>query len=152
MKGTLPTHSVMVRIPVRPNYDFNAVSDRISTLNERVMLLRHALNSFNVSHVLPCGYTIDKAIIRMSQLECEKKRLIKRASVPATERVRGYNAINPDYTAVNYELKDAKKRLNDVCKEIASLQLELDSENCTVPIETCLTQQEIEDINYTVNA
>lgn len=138
-------------VPVRPNYDFNAVSDRISTLNERVMLLRHALNSFNVSHVLPCGYTIDKAIIRMSQLECEKKRLIKRASVPATERVRGYNAINPDYTAVNYELKDAKKRLNDVCKEIASLQLELDSENCTVPIETCLTQQEIEDINYTVN-
>ena len=88
----------------------------------------------------------------MSQLECEKKRLMKRASVPATERVRGYNAINPDYTAVNYELKDAKKRLNDVCKEIASLQLELDSENCTVPIETCLTQREIEDINYTVNA
>ena len=32
-------------VPVRPNYDFNAVSDRISTLNERVMLLRHALRS-----------------------------------------------------------------------------------------------------------
>ena len=138
-------------IPVRPNYDFNTVSDRIAVLNERVMLLRHALNAFNVSHALPCGYTIDKAIVRMSQLECEKKRLTKRASAPITERVRGYNAINPDYTAINYELKEAKSSLNDVCKEIASLQLELDSENCTVPIETGLTQKEVGDINYIVN-
>lgn len=136
--------------PVIPAYNFSDTVSRIDTLNKRVMKLRHALNVFNSTFELTLGLTIDQALVRMAQLEQEKKRLTVLANAVFKKRERGYMASNPDYTVVNYCISEAKIALENVCAEIAQIQLCLDSTNCSELIPVELTEEDINDIHYAV--
>lgn len=125
-------------VPIKPEYDFDAVRTEIDSLNGKIIEIKHAINMFNVNTVLPeACITIDRALIKMAQLNKLKTTLnLMRMQEP--EKLKesfGQRASNTaEYTVANYNPKDAQKVYEDVCNELSALQLELDFVNSTEKI------------------
>ena len=49
-------------------FDLESTLNEIESYNSKIMKIKHAKNVFNSTFKLPCGYTIDEAIIRMGIL------------------------------------------------------------------------------------
>ena len=67
---------------VRPEYDFDQWQTERAALKEKISIVKHAINKFNVSHDLPGfeGISIDQALIMLPQLKADKERLKELAS------------------------------------------------------------------------
>ena len=124
---------------LRPDYDFAAVQEQISRLQGDVRKVKHAINIFNTTHVLP-GYpelTVDQALILIPQLSARKEKLRRMASRLPRERVdammsRG-NII--DYQIANYDIAEAAAAYEKTADELSRLQLALDSVNTSIDID-----------------
>lgn len=118
----------------KPDYDFYKTRDEIEDLNRKILVIKHAINEFNVKTVIKnTGLTIDQTLIRMAQLTKVKSVL----DIMRSTQEKQYDSIGIRTTGVvgltiaNFNPEDAQRRYDDVCEELSNLQLDLDMVNNT---------------------
>ncbi len=125
---------------LRPEYDFEAVQDRLMDLYERIRKTKHAINLFNTTHELPgfVGVTIDQALVYIPQLHARKERLRSLTAHLPKERVVNYQMSRSniiDYEVINYDREKVKAAYEATAQTLANLQLALDTVNMTETME-----------------
>lgn len=128
--------------PVIPDYDYKEVADTIAAIDEKICILKHAINLNNTISKVTVGgeeLSIDTILIKMAQLNKRKDVLdYMRKQLPKT-RVNGglYSARNnsPEYTYINYDLDLIKKEYEVISGKILEMQMALDYYNQTVQFE-----------------
>jgi hypothetical protein len=124
---------------VRPAYDFQGTQDALVEIEEKIRNLKHTLNCFNSSYVIPeFNMTIDQMLIYLPQLTARKNKLDQMRSALPKERVReayirGSNII--EYNYANYDISQAEADYNAAADELARAQNALDRVNTTVLFE-----------------
>ena len=108
-----------------------AITENISQIDEidkKIITIRHAKSVFNNSVVMKNGFTVGDNIIRLAILEREKSIYSRLAT--RQKKIRN-TSINKDieYTYLNYDLEDAKKKYDSVYTEISEIQEELNIVN-----------------------
>ena len=128
--------------PVVPEYDYVQVANTIAEIDEKITIIKHALNVANVAAkvvVDDIEMSIDTILIRMAQLNKRKNVLdIMRKRLPkAREEQRSYMSRNkvPEYRYINYDLELIKKEYESVSRMIMEMQMALDRYNQTVQFE-----------------
>lgn len=128
--------------PVVPEYDYMQVANTIAEIDEKITVIKHALNVANATAKVLVGdseMSIDTILIRMAQLNKRKNVLdIMRKRLPkAREEQRAYMSRNtvPEYRYINYDLDLIKKEYESVSKVIMEMQMALDRYNQTVQFE-----------------
>ena len=125
-----------------PEYDYVQVANTIAEIDEKITIIKHALNVANATAkvmVDDIEMSIDMILIRMAQLNKRKNVLdIMRKRLPkAREEQRSYMSRNtvPEYRYINYDLELIKKEYDSVSKMIMEMQMALDRYNQTVQFE-----------------
>ena len=128
--------------PVVPEYDYVQVANTIAEIDEKITIIKHALNVANATAkvvVDDIEMSIDMILIRMAQLNKRKNVLdIMRKRLPkAREEQRSYMSRNtvPEYRYINYDLELIKKEYESVSLMIMEMQMALDRYNQTVQFE-----------------
>ena len=128
--------------PVVPEYDYTEVVATITSLDEKIAIIKHALNVTNSNEKVRVGdaeMSIDTILIKMAQLNKRKSVLDQmRKQLPkAREEQRSYMSRNtvPEYRYINYDLELIKKEYEAVSKTIMEMQMALDKYNQTVQFE-----------------
>lgn len=127
---------------MRSQYDFNAMQSKIEALNQDILKLKHSINEFNVTTILPgTNYTVDAALVRMKMLTDMKARLTNMKQMqPVVRHSGGYGNKQPEYTYRNFDAADASKAFTAAETELTNIQLALDKVNLesilTVDIES----------------
>lgn len=128
--------------PVVPEYDYVQVANTIAEIDEKIAVIKHALNVANATAKVVVGdieMSIDTILIRMAQLNKRKNILdVMRKRLPkAREEQRSYMSRNtvPEYRYINYDLDLIKKEYESVSKTIMEMQMALDKYNQTVQFE-----------------
>ncbi len=126
--------------PVIPKYDYHQVSDKIRQIDEKTIILKHALNMSNLTDEISfCDkrMTIDAALIRMAQLSKRKDFLDTMRKHPEKKRiVDRYNSTpDPEYECVNYDISAVELDYEKVSRELSELQMALDAHNHSVMFE-----------------
>ena len=128
--------------PVVPEYDYTEVVATITSLDEKIAIIKHALNVTNSNEKVQVGdaeMSIDTILIKMAQLNKRKSVLDQmRKQLPkAREEQRSYMSRNtvPEYRYINYDLELIKKEYETVSKTIMEMQMALDKYNQTVQFE-----------------
>lgn len=121
----------------RPDYDYGSMRAEIDGLNGKIRKVKHALNVFNSTTVVPgFGITIDEMLIYIPQLSEKKRLLLSMSSKLPKERVKFSSSSNIiDYTYTNYDISKAKADFDEVSDILSRAQLALDSVNQTVQFE-----------------
>ena len=121
--------------PVVPEYDYTEVVATITSLDEKIAIIKHALKV----RVGDAEMSIDTILIKMAQLNKRKSVLDQmRKQLPkAREEQRSYMSRNtvPEYRYINYDLELIKKEYETVSKTIMEMQMALDKYNQTVQFE-----------------
>lgn len=125
---------------VRPEYDFKAARENIAEIQKKIRIVKHALNIFNTTTVLPeFDITIDEALVLIPQLSREKSTLSDmKNTIPKTRAtVAGYGRTSAviDYRYANYSIDEASEEYAKVCEKLDKLQTALDLINSTCEIE-----------------
>ena len=125
--------------PVVPDYDYTEVAATIAALDEKIAIIKHALNVTNANAKVLVGddeMSIDSILIKMAQLNRRKTVLdVMRKRLPKTrEEQHSYMSRNsvPEYRYINYDLDLIKREYECVSKAIMEMQMALDKYNQTV--------------------
>ena len=90
---------------VRPEYSYKEMQEKLDALATRVRKVKHAINIFNSSTVIPeFDITIDEMLILIPQLTAKKKKLATMAGRLQKERASNGGFSEPkfiDYTYAN---------------------------------------------------
>lgn len=128
--------------PVVPEYDYSQVSATITEIDEKISIIKHALNVTNANAKVQVGdkeMSVDTILIKMAQLNKRKAVLDRmRKQLPKTrEEQSAYIARNmvPEYRYINYDLALIKQEYEDVSETIMEMQMALDKYNQTVQFE-----------------
>lgn len=128
--------------PVVPEYDYTEVASTIAELDDKIAIIKHALNVTNATAKVQVGYdemSIDTILIKMAQLNKRKTVLDQmRKQLPkAREEQHSYMSRNsvPEYRYINYDLELIKREYESVSKTIMEMQMALDKYNQTVQFE-----------------
>lgn len=127
--------------PVVPEYDYTEVAATIAELDEKIAIIKHALNLTNATAKVPVGekeMSIDTILIRMAQLNKRKAVLDQmRKQLPKAREEQAYVSRNvvPEYRYINYDLELVKKEYEGVSNTIMEMQMALDKYNQTVQFE-----------------
>lgn len=125
---------------VRPAYQYEEVQRRLDALEQQVRTVKHTINRFNVTTVVP-GFdmTIDQMLVYIPQLNEKKRKLTQMAARLPKERMPsgGYGSI-VEYQYANYDIAKAESDLAAVTDELARAQTTLDVVNNSVPMEITL--------------
>ena len=127
--------------PVIPEYDYQEVAATIAELDEKIAIIKHALNLTNATAKVPVGekeMSIDTILIKMAQLNKRKAVLDQmRKQLPKAREEQTYVSRNvvPEYRYINYDLELVKKEYEAVSKTIMEMQMALDKYNQTVQFE-----------------
>ena len=122
---------------VRPAYNYEETKSRLSVLEAKIRKLKHAINAFNTTTVIPdFNMTIDEMLVYIPQLSKRKSKLKEMANTLPKARYRSYERTNIiDYKYINYDLDTVKNDLDAVTEELSHAQLALDSINHTAVID-----------------
>lgn len=122
---------------VRPEYDYHAVSGRISELQKEIRTIKHCLNVFNTNTYVPdLECTVDELLIIIPQLSSRKKALKEMALRNKYSRPeRAMYTGSSDYTIANYDIAWAKADYALVSDLLSRAQLALDRINSESEIE-----------------
>lgn len=131
--------------PVIPEYDYEQVAATIAELDEKIAIIKHALNLSNATAMVKVGdseMSIDTILIKMAQLNKRKAMLDNmRKQLPKTREAQhtfsSRNAV-PEYRYLNYDLDLIKKEYEKVAGTIMEMQIALDKYNQTVEFEVAL--------------
>lgn len=121
-----------------PAYDFSDTNRQVDELDEKIRTLRHALNVFNTTTILPIGISIDQALVEMAQLNQKLPRLDMMRKAKNKRRLSGMNAGRRDvaeYEYLNYDPKIVEEIYDRDLRRVQSIQLALDRVNQTVEFE-----------------
>ena len=127
--------------PVIPEYDYMEVAANIEEIDNKITIIKHALNVANATAVVQVGdvdMSIDTILIKMAQLNKRKAILDgMRKQLPEAREQQGYMARNtvPEYRYINYDLNLIKQEYERVSKMIMEMQMALDMYNQTVQFE-----------------
>lgn len=127
--------------PVVPEYDYQEVAAAIAELDEKIAIIKHALNVSNATAKVPVGdreMSIDTILIRMAQLNKRKAVLDQmRKQLPKAREEQAYMSRNavPEYRYINYDLELVKREYEGVSNTIMEMQMALDKYNQTVQFE-----------------
>lgn len=124
---------------VRPAYDFQATQSALEEIDEKIRRLKHTLNCFNSTYVLPeFEMTIDQMLIYIPQLTARKRRYdAMRGKLPKERVQSSYGRVGPiiEYDYANYDISEAEEAYNAVSDELARAQMSLDTANACVLFE-----------------
>ncbi len=116
-----------------PSVDYKDMQKQLMELEEKIRIVKHTLNKFNLEHIVP-GFdmTIDQILVYIPQLSEKKQKLAMMSGrLPKqrenTSSFRGTTIIEYDYA--NYDLEEAEKDYNEVSDELARAQTALDVMN-----------------------
>ena len=127
---------------VRPEYDFAKTRAEEAVLSERIRKLKHAINVFNSTTVIPeWNITIDEMLVLIPQLTRKRDRLSMMKNRLPKERVEAgmrtaSNII--DYRYANYDIAAAQAEYDEASNRLAKAQTALDLVNSTVTFEVTL--------------
>lgn len=128
--------------PVIPEYDYAEVAATIAEIDNKICIIKHALNLSNASAKVFVGDTemsIDTILIKMAQLNRRKYILdgMRKCLPKERENSHSYGTRNtvPEYRYINYDLELIKSEYERVSKEIMEMQMALDVYNQTVQFE-----------------
>ena len=128
--------------PVIPEYDYAEVYGAIAAIDEKIAIIKHALNLSNAQAQIPVGDTVmsvDTILIRMTQLNRRKAVLeeMRRRLPKARVEMRGYYGRNatPEYVYANYDVELAKQDYEILSRTIIDMQMALDQYNQTVQFD-----------------
>lgn len=117
-----------------PEYDFLATQDKLNAITDKIRKIRHAVNIFNTTYVLPTiGITIDEALYVMAVMNDRKGTLLSMSRAQPKQRRSGYAGV--EYTYTNYEVKDVKEIYTALDKNLSEIQMALDLANLTETFE-----------------
>lgn len=115
---------------VRPEFNFEENSDEILEINIKIISIKHELNLFNVRTILPCGLSIDRALIYLPMLKERADKYKVYAQHPTKTRLLPYESGNfIQYRYTNYDTEKVKEEFDDLMNFITTIQLELDEIN-----------------------
>ena len=128
--------------PVVPEYDYAKVAATIAEIDEKIAIIKHALNVTNATARVQVGdveMSIDTILIKMAQLNKRKSVLdVMRKQLPkARVEQHAYMSRNlvPEYKYINYDLELIKKEYENISVKIMEMQMALDKYNQTVQFE-----------------
>jgi len=116
----------------RPEYDYAAFQKDLAEREEKIRILKHAINKFNISTKVP-GFdmTIDQMLVYIPQLSARKSKLdMMRSRLPKERRLMGNSNII-DYDYANYDIKAAEADYQETAELLTRAQLALDAVNST---------------------
>lgn len=124
---------------VRPAYDYARTRSALLALNEKIRLVKHAINRFNVSQTVgETGMTVDQVLVAIPQLTQRRAVLYEMQSRLPKQRANvggiGSNTVI-DYRYTNYSVEEVKADYARVSDELRALQTALDLVNTTVTME-----------------
>lgn len=122
---------------VRPKYDYEDTSKKIEKIEMRIRLLKHAINVFNTTTVVPeINMTVDQVLIYIPQLtkKCNKLWEMMNKLPKARENATGYGRGNSiiDYRYINYDVEKVESDYYKCKSELDCAQLQLDLVNSTL--------------------
>lgn len=109
-------------------FNLNDAISQIDEIDKKIITIRHAKSVFNNSVVMKNGLTVGDNIIRLAILEREKNIYSRLATRQKKTRNTSTNK-DIEYTYLNYDLEDAKKKYDSVYTEISEIQEELNIVN-----------------------
>lgn len=124
---------------VRPEYDYAAVRAQEEELSAKVRKLKHAINVFNSTTLIPdWNITIDEMLVLIPQLTRKKDRLASMKNRLPKERVEAgmrtaSNII--DYRYANYDIAAAQEEYEKTADLLGRAQTALDLVNSTVTFD-----------------
>lgn len=127
--------------PVVPEYDYAEVAASIAEIDEKMAIIKHALNVTNANAKVSVGSTemsIDTILIKMAQLNKRKTVLDRmRKQLPKAREEHAYMSRNavPEYRYINYDLELIKQEYERVSQMIMEMQMALDKYNQTVQFD-----------------
>lgn len=109
-------------------FNLNETISQIDEIDKKIITIRHAKSLFNNSVVMKNGLTVGDNIIRLAILEREKGIY---SGLATRQKKKRNTSLNKDieYTYLNYDLEDAKKKYDSVYTEISEIQEELNIVN-----------------------
>lgn len=113
---------------VRPVFDFNKTLAAIEEVDNKVIKIRHAKSVFNNNTIMSNGLTLGENLVKIGILEATKDRYRRLANNREFTRRASTNK-DVEYTYINYNLEDAKKKYEEVYSELSELQQELNMIN-----------------------
>jgi len=123
--------------PVIPEYDYMEVANTIAAIDEKMAIIKHALNLSNATAKVVVGdkeMSVDTILIRMAQLNRRKSILdVMRKQLPKTREERSFASRNavPEYRYINYDLDLVKQEYERISSEVMQMQMALDKYNQT---------------------
>lgn len=122
---------------VRPEYSYVNTQAKIDILNTKIRKIKHAINVFNTTTVLPeQGITVDEALVLIPQLTKKKSKLNDMKSRLPRTRVNNFRGSNViDYEIVNYDISRVEEDYDAVAEQLSELQMALDTINSTETFE-----------------
>ena len=122
--------------PVVPEYSFEETQKRIDEISDEILRLKHAVNRFNTSTVIPgTDMTVDAALVRLPILTEQRSRLERlRAVLPITRSAARLGGGTSEYTVRNFELEAVEEVYIRVCDEQVKLQQGLNLVNLTIEV------------------
>ena len=131
--------------PVIPEYDYVRVSAEIAAIDEKICIIKHAINQANVSSQIQVGeklLSVDQILVKMAQLNNRKSTLdLMRKQAPKRRlatSVFGHKTATPEYEYINYDLDLVKADYERIDSEITEMQIALDKYNQTVEFEVAI--------------
>ena len=109
-------------------FNLNVSISQIDEIDKKIITIRHAKSLFNTSVVMKNGLTVGDNIVRLAILEREKNIYSRLATKQKKTRNTSMNK-DIEYTYLNYNLEDAKKKYDSVYTEISEIQEELNIVN-----------------------
>lgn len=120
---------------VRPSYNYFEVNEKIKELDQKIRHVKHKINSFNISAIVPeFDMTVDQILIYIPQLTRLKAKLNSMQNRLPKQREGNYNNII-DYRYINYNLDAVKEDYIKISDELARAQTALDVLNNSVRFE-----------------
>ena len=117
-----------------PEYDFAETQEKLDAITEKIRKLRHAVNMFNTTYVLPTiGITIDEALYVMAVMNERKNTLLSMSRVQPKQRRSGYSGV--EYVYTNYDVPEVKTVYSILDKNLSDIQMALDLANLTETFE-----------------
>lgn len=123
---------------VRPAYDYTDTQKKLAELEQRIRKVKHAINMFNATHVIPDfnmtidNMTIDEMLVYIPQLTQRKNKLADMKARLPKQRVEeqyGRQSNIIDYSYANYDLTAVEADYEKVSDELSRAQLALDAVN-----------------------
>lgn len=129
--------------PVIPEYDYSEVAKTIAEIDNKILIVKHAINLANATARIMVGedeYSVDSILIKMAQTTRRKNFLDGlRKRQPKTRETSSYSYAARkgvvEYTYINYDLDLIKAEFDKASDELMKLQIALDKYNQTVEFE-----------------